>query len=46
MQHETTDNVVELKRKQSEPKQLDMFMHYIPSADPNTFEVPEPANDN
>ena len=46
MQHEPIDNVVELNSEQSEPKQLDMFMHYIPSADPNTFEVPKPANDN
>jgi hypothetical protein len=46
MQHETTDNVVELKRQPSEPAQYDMFLHYIPSADPNIFEAPEPANDN
>ena len=46
MQHDQTDNILEFQRPPEEPKQLDIFMHYLPSADPNTIVPPEPANDN
>ena len=46
MQREKDTTIVNLQLRITEPEQLDMFLHYIPSADPYTFTAPEPANDN
>ena len=43
MQHDAEIFDFEMKKQGA---QLDMFLHYLPSADPNSLEVPEPANDN
>ena len=45
MQHDAEIFDFEMK-KQGPEHQLDMFLHSLPSADPNSLEVPEPANDN
>ena len=47
MQHEKDTPIIEFEPKPRAPVQLDMFLHYLPSADPYACcAVPEPANDN
>ena len=46
MQREKDTQIIEFEPRPREPEQLDMFLHYLPSADPYTFDVPVPANDN